>query len=421
MRRARRCARCRSAASRCRTPPASLRASCRASPGGAGRALAFRACRPRCARSSTAAMPLLQDLAPSGVVARREVETPTWDESSLRLLLAALSQEFPPSGSRATRRTSTRGTRGSAYPRRRGTDKQEAEALVEDAAPTSPRLRRRRLDPRPLRRSVHVPSIAPSDRPSVPCSRPGVAAVAGSRASRLPGRRALRHRPAHREARRRAGRADPHRRRAGRRALVGSDDGDDRRRSRTFCEKNFLTDPAELERAFERLEEVLEQVDGHLHEIRRMLTDAARPRHRPGVEPLDRRSATWTWRPTSSDDLFAARRSRSSRCSTSPSTRWPSGSSTGPEWNRETWARSRMMDRFDRARPRRRRASEVTRAFTAADQYIADYNIRDGPAPRRDGRRSSSPEGKSLITHWGLRDELGSPLRRARTGSRSSG
>ena len=39
-----------------------------------------------------------------------------------------------------------------------------------------------------------------------------------------------------------------------------------------FCEANFLTDPGDLAATFRRLETVLEQVDGHLHEVRRELT-----------------------------------------------------------------------------------------------------------------------------------------------------
>src|SRR5512138_1834367 len=36
-----------------------------------------------------------------------------------------------------------------------------------------------------------------------------------------------------------------------------------------FCEEGWIADPAERERTFLRLEQVLEQVDGRLHEIRR--------------------------------------------------------------------------------------------------------------------------------------------------------
>src|SRR4051794_38701528 len=38
-----------------------------------------------------------------------------------------------------------------------------------------------------------------------------------------------------------------------------------------FCEAGFLVDSGDLAVAFHRLERVLEQVDGHLHEVRREL------------------------------------------------------------------------------------------------------------------------------------------------------
>src|ERR1700710_2644306 len=39
-----------------------------------------------------------------------------------------------------------------------------------------------------------------------------------------------------------------------------------------FCAAHFLADPEALAATFGRLEKVLEQVDGHLHEVRRELT-----------------------------------------------------------------------------------------------------------------------------------------------------
>src|SRR4029077_9933767 len=39
-----------------------------------------------------------------------------------------------------------------------------------------------------------------------------------------------------------------------------------------FCAANFLTDPEAIAATFGRLERVLEQIDGHLHEVRRELT-----------------------------------------------------------------------------------------------------------------------------------------------------
>ncbi len=81
-----------------------------------------------------AAMVHLKDLAPHGVLARREIETPTSDESSLRPLLDTLSREFPSiwvqSHSPAFEMKDAK-VRVSLEVG--GVDKQEAEALVEDA------------------------------------------------------------------------------------------------------------------------------------------------------------------------------------------------------------------------------------------------------------------------------------------------
>src|SRR5215210_568971 len=50
-----------------------------------------------------------------------------------------------------------------------------------------------------------------------------------------------------------------------------SEDGDAQAFT-AFCEESFLADPAALDEASNRLERVFEQVDGHLHEVRRELT-----------------------------------------------------------------------------------------------------------------------------------------------------
>jgi hypothetical protein len=62
------------------------------------------------------------------------------------------------------------------------------------------------------------------------------------------------------------------------------------------------------------------------------------------------------------------------------------------------------MDRFA-ARVPATVQQEVTRAMTAADQYVAAYNIRLDRIVTPEGERPF-PEGLRLISHWGLRDEL---------------
>jgi hypothetical protein len=77
----------------------------------------------------------------------------------------------------------------------------------------------------------------------------------------------------------------------------------------------------------------------------------------------------------------------------------------GGTWTRLRWAQSRMMDRWA-ARVPAEVAQEISKAFTAADQYIAGYNIHMSRLVGADGKPLGFPPGPPLITHWGLRDEL---------------
>ncbi len=181
------------------------------------------------------------------------------------------------------------------------------------------------------------------------------------------------------------------------------EDGDERAFA-AFCEESFLASDEDRSRAFLRIEQVLEQADGHLHEIRRLLTTPLDLDTGP-VSPWDRLLGDVDLGAHVDEDLFK------SKVAFVALLNFPVHSleerlANGSGWSRETWARSRMMDRFDRRIPATI-AQAITRAFTAADQYIAGYNIRMGRLVSRSGDRLF-PEGLELITHWGLRDELGS-------------
>jgi len=169
-----------------------------------------------------------------------------------------------------------------------------------------------------------------------------------------------------------------------------------------FCEENFLADPAELEAAFRRLEEVLEQVDGHLHEVRRLLLRPLELDTGP-VSPLDRLLAKVDLQAHVDEDLFRTGVAFLALLNF-PVHTLAERLEKGPGWDRETWARSRMMDRFAFRIPAEI-TQTITRAFTEAAHYIDEYDIRLDRLVTPDGRRLF-PEGKKAITHWGLRDEL---------------
>lgn len=170
----------------------------------------------------------------------------------------------------------------------------------------------------------------------------------------------------------------------------------------SFCESSFVVDPRDLATAFHRLERVMEQVDGHLHEVRRELMTPLELDTGP-ITTVDRLLADLDLAAHVDEDLFRTRVAFLALLNF-PVHTLAERLEQGPSWDRETWARSRLMDRFALRVPATVQ-QETTRTFTAADQYIAAYNLRiDRLITSQDER--PFPEGLRLISHWGLRDEL---------------
>lgn len=76
----------------------------------------------------------------------------------------------------------------------------------------------------------------------------------------------------------------------------------------------------------------------------------------------------------------------------------------GPQWDRLQWAYARMGDVFTQRVPAEV-SQGVTVALTAAENYVATYNIPMGHLLTEDGERLF-PADMSLLSHWNLRDEL---------------
>ena len=170
----------------------------------------------------------------------------------------------------------------------------------------------------------------------------------------------------------------------------------------TFCNERFIADEAKLHESFIRLQEALEQIDGHLHEVRRVLTEPMQLDTGP-VSGLDQLLGGIDLTAHVDEDLYAGKVAFLALLNF-PVYTLAEVLEQSASWDRETWARVRMMDRFALRIPAAV-AQEMTAAYTAADQYIASYNIRmDRLVDDSDER--PFPDGLSLITHWGLRDEL---------------
>jgi hypothetical protein len=170
-----------------------------------------------------------------------------------------------------------------------------------------------------------------------------------------------------------------------------------------FCTERFAADDAARQAIFDRLETVLEQVDGRLHEIRRMVLTPQDLDTGP-VSDLDLALGDLDLAAHVDDDLFKTKVAFTALLNF-PVHTLSERLAQGPSWSREEWARSRMMDRFDVRLPAAV-AQEAAKPFTAAEQYIANYDIHTGRLVGDDGASLGFPADQKLITHWGLRDEL---------------
>jgi len=169
-----------------------------------------------------------------------------------------------------------------------------------------------------------------------------------------------------------------------------------------FCVDNFLADGDDIDATFDRLEFVMEQVYGHMHEVRRELTTPL-DLDSGEVQAVDRMFGDLDLGAHVDEDLFKTKVAFLALLNF-PIHTLAERLQEADGWDRRTWAASRMMDRFAQRVPAAV-AQQMTTAFTRADQYIADYNIRMDRLIAPDASRPF-PEGLRLITHWGLRDEL---------------
>jgi len=170
----------------------------------------------------------------------------------------------------------------------------------------------------------------------------------------------------------------------------------------SFCVEQYIPDPAERERGMARLEEALEQVDGHLHEVRRELRRPIDLDLGP-VHPVDLLLQNLDLDAHIDEDLFRSKVAFLALLHF-PVHTLEERLEHGPGWDRETWARSRMMDRFAERIPAAV-LQAAARTLHAADFYIAEYNIRMDKLRTPEGAQLF-PDGLRLISHWGLRDEL---------------
>lgn len=168
-----------------------------------------------------------------------------------------------------------------------------------------------------------------------------------------------------------------------------------------FCLSNFYVGE-DLDRLFQRFDSKMEKIKGHntaleidLHREVEVDTGA--------LLPADTLFAAYSPSVNVVDDMFTTKLAFVALLNF-PLTSLEEKLSDGPSWSRKDWAQTRLAEKFEFRVPASA-GQRISAAGADASAYINDYNIFMDRVVDASGKSPFRP-GLSLISHWGLRDEL---------------
>ncbi|MCX6233005.1 MAG: hypothetical protein NTZ33_15865 [Bacteroidetes bacterium] len=170
----------------------------------------------------------------------------------------------------------------------------------------------------------------------------------------------------------------------------------------SFCNDNYINDAKELDFVFQKISTNLEVLMGNYNKIS---VDLKLPLHLDmgKILPVDEIFGSYDVSAHFNDDMFNNKLAFICLLNF-PFYNLKEKSELGKSWTRQQWAYARMGDLFTSRVPAEV-LLKVADAQTAAESYIADYNIMMGYLLNGKGN-PVFPQDMKLITHWGLRDEL---------------
>jgi hypothetical protein len=169
-----------------------------------------------------------------------------------------------------------------------------------------------------------------------------------------------------------------------------------------FVRTNFAGDQASLDTMFNRFQSLLEQLDGHMHEINRAFNQQSDLDLGP-VLPFDETFAGYDPSAHVLDDFFNNKLAFTVLLKF-PLTTLDERLKNGPNWTRRQWAETRLAQRFDKRIPADVNLA-IAQAAAASGQYISQYNIWMYHLTDPQGQRLFPPKMR-LLSHWNLRDEI---------------
>ena len=176
----------------------------------------------------------------------------------------------------------------------------------------------------------------------------------------------------------------------------------DREVFENFVRANFAADQGSLDALFDRFQRLLEQLDGHMHEIGREFRQQADLDLGP-ILPLDEISAGYDPGAHIADDFFENKLAFIVLLNF-PLTTLDERITEGPRRTRRQWAEVRLAQRFSKRIPAAVQLG-IAHAAAEADTYISQYNIWMHHVVLNTGERLFPPRLR-LLSHWSLRDEI---------------
>ncbi len=169
---------------------------------------------------------------------------------------------------------------------------------------------------------------------------------------------------------------------------------------KAFCEKNYITDPAEKEQVFLKISEYMEGISGYFNEMSLRLTKNLNQPTGP-LHTIDEMFGSYSPGTHLQDDFFQNKIAFTVMLNFPHYTLEEKGKLGA---DRKAWAYVRLGDLFTERIP----ASALQAAGNAesdADIYISDYNIYMGQVGNKKGGHLF-PKDMILLSHWNLRDEI---------------
>jgi hypothetical protein len=170
----------------------------------------------------------------------------------------------------------------------------------------------------------------------------------------------------------------------------------------SFCTRYFVADPAERTRLLNRVEGALEQITGHLYEMRRTLRrhHDLRGDEFDGVDDI---LAQFDPSPDLSEQLYRQKLAHLALLNFARP-KLDDMLHDGPSWSVDQWVAARVAHQFGPRIPAELSDRARKNSFEAG-KFVADFHVPVGGMVDANGKRWFEADRK-LIAHWLVREEI---------------